>query len=269
MSCKIDEALAIVDKAIKVTKNKDKKEVLIGIRERMVVMKATSEASMQQTKTITDTQTVAASTSDYAFTKEKDGYIVTNNTPNKTFVISGGSARSAEASRKGALYPVTKFKGGIDSAADSQELLVRIRNSGVVSTADVNELEQVNNKLIAARIALFNSKIEEQKMAKDRWLELAAEVLNLAATLQNLQERIIQKYMLPSMKLTVNIGVNSDPVLYERIPQRLVKDPKEKQADTKPNDGIMGKAKAIGAELGLRDELVNEAIAKLEKCSKG
>ena len=269
MSCKIDEALAIVDKAINVTKNKDKKEALIGIRERMVVMKATSEASMQQTKTITDTQTVAASTSDYTFTKEKDGYIVTNNTPNKTFVISGGSARSAEASRKGALYPVTKFKGGIDSAADSQELLVRIRNSGVVSTADVNELEQVNNKLIAARIALFNSKIEEQKMAKDRWLELAAEVLNLAATLQNLQERIIQKYMLPSMKLTVNIGVNSDPVLYERIPQRLVKDPKEKQADTKPNDGIMGKAKAIGAELGLRDELVNETIAKLEKCSKG
>ena len=32
---------------------------------------------------------------------------------------------------------------------------------------------------------------------------------------------------------------------------------------------IMDKAKAIGTELGLRDELVNETIAKLEKCSKG
>ena len=262
MACDIKVAMGIIDELIKKPGLRDKEKGLLAIRARI-------EALGAATKTITDTQTVAASTSDYTFTKEKDGYIVTNNTPNKTFVISGGSARSAEASRKGALYPVTKFKGGIDSAADSQELLVRIRNSGVVSTADVNELEQVNNKLIAARIALFNSKIEEQKMAKDRWLELAAEVLNLAATLQNLQERIIQKYMLPSMKLTVNIGVNSDPVLYERIPQRLVKDPKEKQADTKPNDGIMGKAKAIGAELGLRDELVNEAMAKLEKCSKG
>lgn len=51
MSCKIDEALVIVDKAINVTKDKGKKEALIGIRERMVVMKSTSEASMQQTKT--------------------------------------------------------------------------------------------------------------------------------------------------------------------------------------------------------------------------
>ena len=41
------------------------------------------------------------------------------------------------------------------------------------------------------------------------------------------------------------------------------------QADTKPNSDIMDKAKAIGTELGLRDELVNETIAKLEKCSKG
>lgn len=41
------------------------------------------------------------------------------------------------------------------------------------------------------------------------------------------------------------------------------------QADTKSSNGIMDKAKAIGTELGLRDELVNETIAKLEKCSKG
>ena len=262
MACDIKVAMGIIDELIKKPGLRDKEKELLTIRARI-------EALGAATKTITDTQTVTASTSDYTFTKEKDGYIVTNNTPNKTFVISGGNARSAEASRKGALYPVTKFNGGIDSAADSQKLLVHIRNSGVVSTSDVHELEQVNNKLIAARTSLFDSKIAEQKMAKDRWLELAAEVLNLAATLQNLQERIIQKYMLPSMKLTVNIGVNSDPVLYERIPQRLVKDPKEKQADTKPNDGIIGKAKAIGAELGLREELVNETIAKLEKCSKG
>ena len=262
MACDIKVAMGIIDELIKKPGLRDKEKELLTIRARI-------EALGAATKTITDTQTVTASTSDYTFTKEKDGYIVTNNTPNKTFVISGGNARSAEASRKGALYPVTKFNGGIDSAADSQKLLVHIRNSGVVSTSDVHELEQVNNKLIAARTSLFDSKIAEQKMAKDRWLELAAEVLNLAATLQNLQERIIRKYMLPSMKLTVNIGVNSDPVLYEHIPQRLVKDPKEKQADTKPNDGIIGKAKAIGAELGLREELVNETIAKLEKCSKG
>ena len=44
---------------------------------------------------------------------------------------------------------------------------------------------------------------------------------------------------------------------------------KDKQADTKSSNGIMDKAKAIGAELGLRSELVNETIAKLKKCSKG
>ena len=262
MACDIKVAMGIIDELIKKPGLRDKEKGLLAIKARI-------EALGAATKTITDTQAATASTSDYTFIKEKDEYVVTNNTPNKTFVVSGGNARSAEASRKGVLYSVTKFNGGIDSAADSQERLVHIRNSGVVSTADVNELEQVNNKLIAARTSLFNSKIEEQKMAKDRWLELATEALNLAATLQNLQERIIQKYMLPSMKLTVTIGVNGDPVLYERIPQRLVKDPKEKQADTKPNDGIMSKAKAIGAELGLRDELVNETIAKLEKCSKG
>lgn len=219
MACDIKVAMGIIDELIKKPGLKDKEKGLLAIKARIETLGIAAEA------------TVTASTNDYTFTKETDGYIVTNNTPNKTFVISGGSARSAEASRKGVLYSVTKFNGGIDSAEDSQERLMHIRNSGVISIADVHELEQVNSKLIAANTTLFYSKIEEKKMSKDRWLELVAEMLNLAATLQNLQERIIQKYMLPSMKLTVSIGVDGDPVLYERIPQRLVEDSKEKQAD--------------------------------------
>lgn len=48
MSCKINEALEIVDKAIKVTKDNDKKEALTSIRARMVAMKAVIESTANQ-----------------------------------------------------------------------------------------------------------------------------------------------------------------------------------------------------------------------------
>lgn len=47
MSCKIDEALEIVDKAIKVTKDNDKKAKLASIRERMIAMKAATVTVIQ------------------------------------------------------------------------------------------------------------------------------------------------------------------------------------------------------------------------------
>lgn len=49
MSCKIDEALEIVDKAIKATRNKDKKAELTSIRARMVAMKFVGDTSKQTT----------------------------------------------------------------------------------------------------------------------------------------------------------------------------------------------------------------------------
>ena len=69
----------------------------------------------------------------------------------------------------------------------------------------------------------------------------------------------------------VQSSANSyDKIADEKIAKTAQKPQKDARVSaTKPNYGIMDKAKAIGAELGLRSELVNETIAKLEKCSKG
>lgn len=78
----------------------------------------------------------------------------------------------------------------------------------------------------------------------------------------------ILRVLLDTLAAIVGVKKNKDNVYYYTLDSVLAM-VEDKQADTKYNDGIMDKAKAIGAELGLRDELVNETIAKLEKCSKG
>ena len=78
----------------------------------------------------------------------------------------------------------------------------------------------------------------------------------------------VLRVLLDALAAIVGVKKNKDNVYYYTLDSVLAMI-ENKQADTKPNNDIMDKAKAIGAELGLRDELVNETIAKLEKCSKG
>ena len=284
MSCKIDEALVIVDKAINVTKDKGKKEALIGIRERMVIMKSTSEASMQQTKTTAGFKGYAMGfDSKGKGTPEGDGKDKAMRKIADGFIGEIGSKKGSKSSTATSLkhwFSVLSDKeldkevtNGTRSWSSINRDMVPISKDAVIMLARNSEFA---NKPLDA---VTKTRIEEEHRHGSSFV--VGDMPNVDTQFIEYLNKIGATYTVYSTAKNENEVFNRQGYDGKEWRERLVKSKtavdnidmfkkwKDKQADTKSSNGIMDKAKAIGAELGLRDELVNETIAKLEKCSKG
>ena len=267
MACSFDAALKTIDALISNTKLSNKREGLLSIKARIERMRdiARAQASTGSYDKVTGEK--------IAKTAQKPQKDTRTNTTKSNFVVQPKAAPDAAK----ALYKAsraTKYIGygaeGSSTALYAQQLKQQGMpvNSGKYTANDV-VFVSVNGKPTAGN---FVSTLNEVLKA----LDAGATVLTDSATYldnstynkgeKELAAELLERgYIRTTSKDNKDVAEWAKSVLVDKtaVDNRAVRE----QADTKPNSDIMDKAKAIGTELGLREELVNETIAELEKCS--
>ena len=269
MACSFDAALKTIDALISNTKLSNKREGLLSIKARIERMRDTAKAQASAgsydkvagekiakaaQKPQKDTRT---STTRSNFTVQPKAAPDAVKAPYKASRATKYVGYGAEGSST-ALYAQQLEKQGmpVNSGKYTADDVVFVSVNGKPTTRNfVSTLNEVLKALDAGATVLTDSAAYLEKSTYNKGeKELAEELLD-------------RGYIRTTSKGNKDVAEWTKSVLVDKtaVDNRAVRE----QADTKPNSDIMDKAKAIGTALGLRDELVNETIAKLEKCSKG